>query len=99
MSELRRLPQSKGKIERWHKSLKGKCIRPGMPLSLYDALCGIGIRGHLRQRPSAVAMGYITPKDMLARCRQKIHAERDWKVGRRPILFLSLYRSLSSRGI
>ena len=22
-------PQSKGKIERWHKSLKGECIRPG----------------------------------------------------------------------
>ena len=23
------LPQSNGKIERWHKSLKGECIRPG----------------------------------------------------------------------
>ena len=22
-------PQSNGKIERWHKSLKGECIRPG----------------------------------------------------------------------
>jgi transposase InsO family protein len=27
-------PQSNGKIERWHKSLKGECIRPGTPLSL-----------------------------------------------------------------
>jgi putative transposase len=26
-------PQSNGKIERWHKSLKGECIRPGTPLS------------------------------------------------------------------
>jgi hypothetical protein len=30
-------PQSNRKIERWHKSLKGKCIRPGTPLSLDDA--------------------------------------------------------------
>jgi CRP/FNR family cyclic AMP-dependent transcriptional regulator len=26
-------PQSNGKIERWHQSLKGECIRPGTPLS------------------------------------------------------------------
>ena len=30
-------PQSNGKIERWYKSLKGGCIRPGTPLSLDDA--------------------------------------------------------------
>ena len=30
-------PQSNGEIERWHKSLKGECIRPGTPLSLEDA--------------------------------------------------------------
>jgi len=24
-------PQSNGKIERWHKSLKSECIRPGTP--------------------------------------------------------------------
>ena len=29
-------PQSNGKIERWHKSLKAECIRPGTPLSLDD---------------------------------------------------------------
>jgi transposase InsO family protein len=27
-------PQSNGKLERWHKSLKSECIRPGTPLSL-----------------------------------------------------------------
>ena len=30
-------PQSNGKIERWHRSLKSECIRPGTPLSLEDA--------------------------------------------------------------
>ena len=30
-------PQSNGKIERWHKSLKTDCIRPGVALSLQDA--------------------------------------------------------------
>ena len=30
-------PQSNGKIERWHQSLKSECIRPGTPLWLEDA--------------------------------------------------------------
>ena len=30
-------PQSNGKLERWHKSLKSECIRPGVPLTPEDA--------------------------------------------------------------
>ena len=30
-------PQSNGKLERWHKSLKGESIRPGVPLTPEDA--------------------------------------------------------------
>jgi putative transposase len=30
-------PQSNGKIERWHKTLKGECVRVQVPLSLDDA--------------------------------------------------------------
>ncbi|MFH1108921.1 MAG: DDE-type integrase/transposase/recombinase [Planctomycetota bacterium] len=30
-------PQSNGKLERWHRSIKGECIRPGTPPSLEDA--------------------------------------------------------------
>ena len=30
-------PQSNGKIERWHRSLKLDCLRPGCPLSQEDA--------------------------------------------------------------
>ena len=45
-------PQSNGKIERWHKSLKNECIRPGTPLSLADARRLVeGLRVPLQQRP------------------------------------------------
>src|SRR3989475_9373201 len=45
-------PQSNGKIERWHKTLKGECIRPGTPLSLEDVRRLVeGYVGHLQQRP------------------------------------------------
>src|SRR5260370_22328727 len=45
-------PQSNEKIERWHKSLKGECIRPGTPLSLADARRLVqGYVGRLQQRP------------------------------------------------
>ncbi len=30
-------PQTNGKIERWHGSLKSESIRPNVPLSLEDA--------------------------------------------------------------
>jgi len=36
-------PQSNGKIERWHKSIKVECIRPGVPLSLEDAQRIVGL--------------------------------------------------------
>ena len=45
-------PQSNGKIERWHKTIKGECIRIKVPLSLDEAR-GIadGDRPHWRGRP------------------------------------------------
>jgi putative transposase len=74
-------PQSNGKIERWHKSLKGECIRPGTPLSLDDARRLVeGYVNHYNSVPLNSAIGYITPKDMLAGRQQEIHAERDRKL-------------------
>ena len=74
-------PQSNGKIERWHKSLKGECIRPGTPLSLEDARRLVhGYVEHYSNVRLNSAIGYITPKDMLAGHQQEIHAERDRKL-------------------
>src|SRR5205823_6691034 len=74
-------PQSNGKIERWHKSLKGECIRPGTPLSLEDArpLVEVYVEHYNDVRLNS-AIGHITPKDMLAGRQQEIQAERDRKL-------------------
>ena len=73
-------PQSNGKIERWHKSLKSNCIRPGTPLSLDDARRLVeGYVEHYNNVRLNSAIGYITPKDMLAGRQKEIHAERDRK--------------------
>ena len=74
-------PPSNGKIERWHKSLKGECIRPGTPLSLDDARRLVaGYVEHYNDVRLNSAIGYITPKDLLAGRQQEIHAERDRKL-------------------
>jgi len=74
-------PQSNGKIERWHQSLKQECIRPGTPLSLDDALRLVAkfvmyynnIRLHS-------AVGYIAPRDKLEGRETIIFAERNIKL-------------------
>ena len=56
-------PQSNGKIERWHKSLKGECIRPGTPLSLDDARRLVeGYVDHYNNVRLNSAVGYIHPE-------------------------------------
>ena len=73
--------RANGKIERWHKSLKSECIRPGTPLSLEDARRRVeGYVEHYNNLRLNSATGYITPKDMLAGRQQEIHAERDRKL-------------------
>mgnify|MGYP003922364019 CR=1 FL=1 len=74
-------PQSNGKIERWHQSLKRECIRPRCPLSLEDArrIVGDFVNYYNTQRLHS-AIGYITPKDKLNGREKEIFAERDRKL-------------------
>ncbi|HLJ18500.1 MAG TPA: DDE-type integrase/transposase/recombinase [Bryobacteraceae bacterium] len=74
-------PQSNGKIERWHKLLNGECIRPRAPLSLEGArhLVQGYVERYNNERLNS-AIGYITPKDMLAGHQQEIQADRDRKL-------------------
>ena len=74
-------PQSNGKIERWHKSLKWECIRPLTPLTLEDARRLIQIYvDHYNTVRLHSAIGYVTPQDLLAGRQAEIHAARDRKL-------------------
>jgi putative transposase len=74
-------PQSNGKIERWHKSLKGECIRPGTPLTKEDARELIQeYVDHYNNVRLHSAIGFVTPADMLAGRQAEIHAARDRKL-------------------
>jgi transposase InsO family protein len=74
-------PQSNGKIERWHKSLKQECIRPLTPLTLDDARHLIQIYvDHYNTMRLHSAIGYVTPQDRLAGRQVEIHAARDRKL-------------------
>jgi transposase InsO family protein len=74
-------PQSNGKIERWHKTIKGECIRVLVPLSLDDArrlVTDYVVHYNTVRLHSAV--GYITPKDKLDGRDQEIFDARDRKL-------------------
>lgn len=59
-------PQSNGKLERWHGSLKQECIRPKTPLDLADARYLVDrYVTHYNNYRLHSAIGYITPKDKL----------------------------------
>jgi len=74
-------PQSNGKLERFHGSIKGECIRPGTPISLEDALRIVGqYVEHYNQVRLHSAIGYIAPADKLAGREAEIFAARDRKL-------------------
>lgn len=74
-------PQSNGKIERWHKSLKVECIRPGTPLSLDDARRLVtGYIDYYNNERLHSAIGYVTPRDKCEGREQEIFAARDRKL-------------------
>ena len=59
-------PQSNGKIERWHGTLKQECIRPGVLLNLEDARRVVKkYVNHYNTVRLNSATGYIAPADKL----------------------------------
>lgn len=74
-------PQSNGKLERWHGTLKRDCLRPSVPLSIDEAR-GLVDRfvDDYNHRRLHSAIGYVTPADKLAGRETMIFAERDRKL-------------------
>ena len=74
-------PQSNGKLERFHKTIKTECIRPGVPLSLDDArrIVEKYIQHYNTVRLHS-AIGYVTPSDKLNGRDKEIFKERDRKL-------------------
>ena len=74
-------PQSNGKLERYHKTIKGTCIRVQTPLSLEDARRIVAdFVDHYNNQRLHSAIGYITPRDKLQGRAEAILAERDAKL-------------------
>jgi transposase InsO family protein len=74
-------PQSNGKIERWHHTLKGECIRVRTPLSLEEARrLIVQFVTHYNEVRLHSAIDYITPKDKLQGRADQILQDRDRKL-------------------
>lgn len=74
-------PQSNGKIERWHQSLKRECIRTKCPLSLKDGrrIVDEFVQYYNNKRLHS-AIGYIAPIDKLEGREKEIFAKREQKL-------------------
>ena len=74
-------PQSNGKQERWHATLKRDCLRPGTPLDLADARRIVAeFVAYYNDERLHSAIGYIAPKDKLEGRAEAILAERERKL-------------------
>jgi len=74
-------PQSNGKLERWHGTLKRDGLRPHVPLSIDDArrLVARFVEDYNHVRLHS-AIGYVTPADKLAGRETAIFAARERKL-------------------
>lgn len=74
-------PQSNGKLERYHRTLKEQAIRPKTPLSLEDARRVVGeFVEHYNTVRLHSALGYVAPQDRLEGRHTEIYAARDRKL-------------------
>ena len=75
-------PQSNGKLERYHRTIKHDCIRQKTPLSLEEARRVVAeFVQHYNEVRLHSAIGYVTPLDKLSGLAPEIFAERDRKLG------------------
>jgi hypothetical protein len=76
-------PQSNGKIERFHQTLKQESIRQKVPLSMENAIKIVGefVEKYNSKRLHS-AIGYITPNDKMAGKAEEIWKQRDEKLER-----------------
>ena len=74
-------PQSNGKIERWHKTMKSDSIRVTPPSTLEEArrIVERFVAQYNAERLHS-AIGYVTPNDVPAGRQAAIWAERDRKL-------------------
>mgnify|MGYP001078508621 FL=1 len=74
-------PQSNGKLERYHRTIKRTCIRMNTPLSLDDAqrLITDFVNHYINHRLHS-ATGYATPKDKLEGRAETILTQREAKL-------------------
>ncbi len=74
-------PQSNGKIEAWHKTLKVTTIRPKQPGTLQEAIAMVKLFvEHYNWKRLHSAINYVTPADKLAGKEEKIWQGRDRKL-------------------
>ena len=74
-------PKHSGKIERWNKSYKEECVRPGTPLTHED---GIRITAryieYYNNERLHSSLGYVTPRARLEGRQKAIWDKRDRKL-------------------
>ncbi len=74
-------PQSNGKLERWHATLKGESFRRAAPETVDEARRVVSnFVKHYNEVRLHSALGYITPTDKLAGLEKVIADERDRKL-------------------
>ena len=74
-------PQSNGKLERYHRTIKGTCIRVHTPLTVDEAIRLVtDFVDHYNHRRLHSAIGYITPIDKLEGRAEIIQAQRETKL-------------------
>lgn len=74
-------PQSNGKLERWHGTIKDECIRPSSPQTVEEAIKRVrDYVEYYNESRLHSAIGYVTPADKLAGRAEAIQSVRDQRL-------------------